>query len=370
MTQYDSEADRAGAVREIELTLQAIWEDLLETEVGPDDDFFDLGGYSLLVVNVVGAARKAGLALRAEDIFEHRTVAALASALLSGAPAPEAGAGAPAGDGQGVLTTEEVWRTAASPWDGEASRCLVPLAPDGEGEPFFCVHVGTGNIRIVESVVDAWRAGRPFYGFEAPGYRDQVRPLTSISAMAERYLVELRALQPHGPYFLGGLCQGGLVAFEMARRLRAAGEEVRAVVLVNPPSQVSLVNPGWGLDELLRFRLASLKSEWGIDGPADVERGLRAIGPRLWYDDRVTPADFYRLQVLWAAGMFAQEQFEVLPYAGRVIAFARSAKKEEMGLHWTPAVPNLELSWYDSPGTVPIMLDPAVAEQVSTVLGR
>ncbi|MBP5942842.1 alpha/beta fold hydrolase [Streptomyces sp. LBUM 1476] len=115
-----------------------------------------------------------------------------------------------------------------------------------------------------------------------PGYRGDVRPLISLTAMADRYLLELRELQPHGPYFLGGLCQGGLVAYEMARRLRASGEEVRALVLVNPPSQVSLVDPGWGLDELLSFRLASLSAQFGLLNPW-TRRDAARIRPLYWY---------------------------------------------------------------------------------------
>ncbi|GAQ50581.1 thioesterase domain-containing protein [Streptomyces acidiscabies] len=339
-------------------TLTAIWEDLLDTEVGPHDDFFELGGFSLLAVDVVGAARRSGLAMRAEDLFEHRTVASLAAALTAPAAPPPAP----------VLTASDVWRTAASPWDRDAVTCLVPLAPEGRGEPFFLVHVGTGNIRFAEPVVESWRAGRPFYGFEAPGYRGDVRPLISLTAMADRYLLELRELQPHGPYFLGGLCQGGLVAYEMARRLRASGEEVRALVLVNPPSQVSLVDPGWGLDELLSFRLASLSAQFGLPEPLDPAETLARIRPLHWYDDAVAPEEFARLQVLWSAGMFAQEHFEILPYDGPVTAFARKEAREQLALYWPRAAPGFEVSWYDARATHPIMVDPEVGRRVRELL--
>lgn len=365
-----------------ERTLTEIWEELLDTEVGPHDDFFELGGFSLMAVDMVGAARRHGLAMRAEDLFEHRTVARLAAALTPGetgtdAPSPPAAdtsAEAPGASAEAsttapkVLTAADVWRTAASPWDLKAATCLVPLAPEGTGEPFFCVHFGTGNVRVVAPVVDAWRAGRPFYGFEPPAYRNDVRPLVSLTDAAERYLMELRAVQPHGPYFLGGLCQGGLVAYEMARRLGAAGEEVRALVVVNPPPQVSLIDPGWGVDDILRFRIASIASQFDLPTPPDPAAALARIRPLHWYDDTVTAEDFYRLQVLWAAGMFAQEHFALLPYDGPVTAFARAAVKDEMQLHWAPAAPLLDVSWYDADATLPIILDPEVAHRVRTLL--
>ena len=89
---YTNDAVRALAVRETERTLSAIWGDLLDTDVGPHDDFFDLGGFSLLAVDVVSAARRSGPTMRVEDVFEHRTATALASAVL---PDPAADPAAP-----------------------------------------------------------------------------------------------------------------------------------------------------------------------------------------------------------------------------------------------------------------------------------
>ena len=73
----------------------------------------------------------------------------------------------------------------------------------------------------------------PLYGLQSQGLDGVSEPLHSIEEMAERYLQEIRAVQPTGPYYLGGYCLGGTVAYEMAQRLQAAGEEVALVAMLD-----------------------------------------------------------------------------------------------------------------------------------------
>ena len=77
---------------------------------------------------------------------------------------------------------------------------------------------------------------QPFYAFEAPGIDGVEPPVTSIEVLAGRYLADLRAFQPDGPYFIGGFCVGGIVAFELARQLRAQGQDVALLALFESPS--------------------------------------------------------------------------------------------------------------------------------------
>jgi thioesterase domain-containing protein len=74
---------------------------------------------------------------------------------------------------------------------------------------------------------------QPFYGLRARGVDDLVEPHESVEAMATEYLNEIREIQPHGPYYLSGGCVGGVVAYELAQQLRAAGEEVATLVLID-----------------------------------------------------------------------------------------------------------------------------------------
>src|SRR5436853_621261 len=102
-----------------------------------------------------------------------------------------------------------------------------------EKRPFFCVHDGTGSVYGVLDLVKHLRHDRPFYGIQAPGLNIDYALFNSIEEMATAYIAELLAIQPVGPYFLGGHSFGGLVAFEMARQLQARGHAIALLALLD-----------------------------------------------------------------------------------------------------------------------------------------
>ncbi|GIG61892.1 hypothetical protein Lfu02_62640 [Longispora fulva] len=328
----------------------AIWADLLGVPAGPDDDFFDLGGYSLLVVDVVDRARAAGLRIRAIDVFEHPTAAGLASAALTGRD-----------PGFRPDMVAHVWATSAGPW--QAPPSLVPLVPDGDREPLFVVHLGTGHVRLFTALAERVRCGRPVHGFEAIGYRARVRPFLSVGETAERYLSELRAVQPTGPYHLAGLCAGGVVALEMAQRLRAAEEEVAALVLVDLPSGMPELDPGWGLNEHFEYMLGALKVQFGLHDPvADLPGVLAELQRRAWFEDTDGIDDFYRLVVLWAAAQYAQEHYEPRPYAGPVTVISAAEHIDRARAYWSPHLPTARYHVADDVRMQHILREPGVAD--------
>jgi thioesterase domain-containing protein len=85
---------------------------------------------------------------------------------------------------------------------------------------------------------------QPFYAFEPPGVDGSEPAMRSIEALAARYLADLRAVQSEGPYFIGGFCVGGIVAFELARQLAITGQEVALLALFETPSPWGLTR--WG----------------------------------------------------------------------------------------------------------------------------
>ncbi|MET7834680.1 amino acid adenylation domain-containing protein [Micromonospora sediminicola] len=178
-----------------ELRMVAVWERVLgRSPIGVRQDFFELGGHSLKAVELLGAlATELGVDLPLNAIFQHRTIEALA-----------ARAGRPAQNRLAVLLT----------------------APDLAGTPLFLVHPQSGDACGYFALTREWGRWRPVYGIEAVGYNTDDPPLTDITAMAERYLAEVRALAPHGPYLLAGWSFGGNVALEMTRLLEGAGEDV------------------------------------------------------------------------------------------------------------------------------------------------
>lgn len=358
----------APARDDIVQIISEIWEELLDTDVEEDDDFFDLGGYSLLIVNVVTEARKRGLEMSANDIHTHKTPAALAAALAApgGTDRPDASADP---------DFSTVWETGLSPLETEPSPTLVPLAPEGTGTPVFCFHWGTGNVRFMADLVDSFRGERPAYGLEMVGMWSRERPALSLVEMAARYLREIRAVQPEGPYLFVGPCAGGRIAYEIARQLTEQGERVELLAVVNtmPPGSTEL-DPAWGLRELYDFRLASLRERFEVpDLLSDTERLTRGMVDIAWLDKGVDTADLHWRQAVWAAGIFAQEHYEPRRYDGEVTVFQLAEHADRPEADWGRVAAATETHTYESAGTLPLLRDPAfqqaLAKKLATYAG-
>ncbi len=228
------EPDAAGPEPEtiadpLTAALTTIWSELLgRPDVPTDGDFFALGGYSLLAAQMlVLLEQRTGVRLPMAVFLEATTVDQLAAVARATADA-EADADADR-DADGS--------------HGGTEALLVPLVPgDPEGAPLFLTHDLQGSaFRLRPLAEAAVPEGRAAYGFESP-FLEGRRAFATIEAMAGRYVEALRSVQPVGPYHLAGYSFGGVLAFEMARALRAAGEEVALLGIVD-------VGPGYrGLD--------------------------------------------------------------------------------------------------------------------------
>jgi thioesterase domain-containing protein len=114
---------------------------------------------------------------------------------------------------------------------------LVPLQPEGSRPPFFCVHGVGGDTLSFRDLARHFAPDHPFYGIRSVSTPGQEQTCTRIEDMASSYLRAIRTLQPQGPYYLGGFSFGGSVALEMAQQLRALGEEVGLLAILDhtPP---------------------------------------------------------------------------------------------------------------------------------------
>jgi amino acid adenylation domain-containing protein len=228
---------------QIEALLVEIWEYLLQTRpIGVHDDFFHLGGHSLLAVRLMAAILdRTGRQLPLASLFSARTVAGLAA----------------------ELSIIRAVGANASP--------LVALRRTGSRRPFFCVHPVGGGVLCYEPLARLMGPEQPFYALQALGVERDEGAQQTVEAMAERYLAAVRAVQPEGPYQLGGWSFGGLIAFEMARQLTAAGEEVAALVLLD--SRVPRAAPTG--DAMAGFE-AQMAAELGL---TLTEEELAPLGP-------------------------------------------------------------------------------------------
>jgi phthiocerol/phenolphthiocerol synthesis type-I polyketide synthase E len=182
--------------------LSRIWQELLGLEsVGLDQNYFDLGGDSPLAVHLFTQIEKAfGIKLPLATLFEAPTIEKLAEVLRG--------------------------KAAVSGWSP-----LVAIQPYGSRPPFFCVHGAGGNVFIYRDLSRLLGSDQPFYGLQCQGLDGKQVLLTRIEDMAELYTREIQRFQAHGPYYLGGYCMGGTVAFEIAQRLTARGEQVAMLAL-------------------------------------------------------------------------------------------------------------------------------------------
>ena len=206
-TQLERVDERIGPRNPLESELARIWEELLHVEPDIRDNFFDLGGHSLLVVSLLARVeRVTGKRLHVADIFKAPTIESLALLLRDGV-------------------------------DPSASTALVGIQPHGSLTPVFFVHPAGGSVGAYFALARALGQERPFYALEGT-LTGKARREVGFVAMS--YLDAIRTVQPGGPYLLGGWSSGGTVAFEMARQLQACGAEVALVVLLDsgPPGIV------------------------------------------------------------------------------------------------------------------------------------
>ena len=187
---------------ETESRLVAIWQELLSMDsVGIDQNFFDLGGDSSLAVRMFAEIEKIfKVKLPLATLYETPTIETLA----------------PLVRGEATIAS---W----SP--------LVAIQPSGSRPPFFCIHGAGGNVLIYRDLSKHLGPDQPFYGLQAQGLDGSLPPLTKVEDMAALYLKEITRVQAHGPYFLGGYCGGGTIAYEVAQQLQARGENVALLAM-------------------------------------------------------------------------------------------------------------------------------------------
>lgn len=189
--------------------LKKIWEDLLGVRpIGIRDNFFALGGHSLLAVRMIDRFERAyGKKLPLATLFAGATIEHLADVLLK----------------------EEVVEE-----NSDVRTKVVTVQPGGSKRPFFLLHGDwRGGGVYCLNLAQALEADQPFYALEPYRFED-LRVPPSFETIAEAHIQAMRAVQPQGPYLLGGYCNGGLLAYEMARQLHAQGQKVDLLVLIDP----------------------------------------------------------------------------------------------------------------------------------------
>ncbi|MGP3966667.1 amino acid adenylation domain-containing protein [Streptomyces sp. 6N223] len=204
-----------------EQVARAFREVLRLPEVATDVSFFDLGGDSVMSIQLLSRLRRVGLVLTPQDVLEHKTVRALARVGAGEVPLTEAAAESP---GTRVLPRET---------SDSGIGVLLPLRESGDDAPLFCVHPAAGFSWCYAGLTSPLGTDRPVYGLQARGLDGTEALPASLREMAADYLDHVRSVQPTGPYHLLGWSFGGVVAHEMAVRLEESGESVETLALLD-----------------------------------------------------------------------------------------------------------------------------------------
>lgn len=229
----------------IELALQRIWERVLGTApVGVDDDFFSLGGHSLKAIRVLSEIeRELGRTLRAAALFEAPTIRMLAARLRDEKP-PE-------------------------------PTTIVSVRRVGSRTPLFFAPGGGGELFVFDALARALGTEQPLYVLDMYVF-DEIRldvATITLAAVAARMIADLRGIQPAGPYQLAGYSLGGNLVLEIAQQLRASGNDVHIVALLDCDG------PGYPLVQPFVTRLGRhVRHAFALGVPDGVRYLMRRIG--------------------------------------------------------------------------------------------
>jgi len=192
-------------VTEAEKKLVILWQQLLGKEcISITDNYFELGGTSILATRLFSKIEKTfGVSLPLATLFKASTPQLLAS----------------------VIDKSE---SKSADWE-----LIVPIRSTGKKKPLFLIHGGGGNVLLYRELANHLPGDQPVYGIQAQGLDGKNNVLTSIEDMAAKYAKEIIAIDPEGPYYLGGYCMGGTIAYEMACQMRRLNKTVALVALLD-----------------------------------------------------------------------------------------------------------------------------------------
>ena len=318
------------------IQLLTIWERLIGAHpIHPDDNFFDLGGNSLTALRLFAEIKKNFQKdLPLSTLLEAPTAARLAAVLQQ-----ETDASMP-------------------------SRSLVPIQTKGAKPPFFCIHGGGGHVLFYYDMARRLGDDQPFYGLQAQGMDGKSPRHLCLEDMASHYIGEMKTVQPIGPYYLGGVSLGGVIAYEMAQQLQANGEKVSLLALFEglhpdfPQTRPGV--PDWArlLCNLYRTIEHHAGSVWmlerGKKWPYLREKAMKAreeIGEALVVQSKKIRGRVYAgtgktvppaLEEVQSHSYIAWMNYKPTPYPGAITLFR--ATNQPLGI-----VPDPTLGWKDLP---------------------
>ncbi len=291
----------------VQSDVAALWRAMLGVRaVRPSDSFLALGGDSLLALQLTARLNQTyGLDLSLHAVLEARTLSGLAAVVDAHLGPRAAGAGG-----------------AASGRDG----LVVEIEPGDRHAPLFLPHAVGGSVFRYAPLAQGLRDGHAIFGLQPAGFDGRSALLTTVEAMAERFVRAIRSVQPRGPYLLAGASFGGTLAWEIAAQLAAANAQVALLALIDTPGADLPLAPVTSSADVLielfgqqialdRATLAALATDEQIE---HVTRLLALAGKPLAETDLAG----MRLRIdIWRSNYTAMLRYEPRPWPGRAIYF-------------------------------------------------
>jgi len=332
-----------GPRNAVELKLVRIWEELLNVyPVGVTDDFFSLGGHSLLTVRLAAKLESEfGREIPLVSFIRDGTVTGIAR-LLEGARA---------------CASEDL--------------CVVEIQSRGNRPRFYCVHPAGGGVFCYTQLSYHLGADQPFYGLQSHGLESD-QPLSDhLETIAARYVQAIRRIQPAGPYYLGGWSSGGTVAFEMAQQLQAQGDTVALLCLFDTDRQAK---PAHDTLSVLSFCFGNVLEDCREEFKklSTTREQLEFICSKLPERD-VSVSRLERLLDIYRCNVAAAQNYAACHYNGTLSLFRAAEDRDEDGtLGWSNVASRVEV--IEVAGNHETMMQephvPSLAEQLARMIGE
>ena len=301
-----------------EQVIAEIWAEVLGLEkVGIRDNFFDIGGYSLLAIQLIQRLTEAGYTLRVEDLFQYPTIEEMEPVITC----------------DFAVTSEDLkWSSLITLKKGDETRV-----------PIFFVHTAPGDVLMYSNVIHHMDRRQPCYGFQSLGLNDLNNIHSTIEGMAAHYVTLLTEFYPSGPYMLAGWCYGGTVAVEMAQQLKTRGREVILLAVFDTSIQLPAdrrLRLKYRLERFRSFLSIGFRAQFALVSGRIASRLRRRPGRDV--DDelevKVSQGHLRNRSEVYRLNLIANGNYRSRYYPGEIRLF----RPDTMG---QDSIPNFSMGW-------------------------
>ena len=307
---------------DIEQLMVNVWQEILGIEqIGIEDDFFKLGGDSLIAVQLISELQKLfNLHIPINTLIEATTIKELTK----------------------LVSNLSSLR--------ELPPSVVRIKPGSpNNRPLFLVHPVGGTVYFYRELAESLDTDQAVYGIEAKGLDGKEETLTTVEEMAKAYLMSVKSLQPKGPYLLGGASFGGLIAYEMAQQLNLIGEEVTLLCMIDTPYPGDLPVSLEKEEDILVYLFFSQQH---LENKLELEQ-FRQLDIDTKKKYLIQQAKNNQIEIeklstfirIFQSNVKAMNSYKPQPYDGKVIYFRAQERRKE----YDPLDP--EKPWMDLPVT-------------------